>query len=221
MTVTYPPAHLLGLPVELREFIYDYLTADGEILHLKDDRGALHLSTAYAPPLSLLQTHSALHREALVHFYRTSGLTLHVDTWAFAKLQDPNDYITTLQSCHYLTHARNLELRLTMNAHVDFLAQAVKLTVPLLLSHCKELKTVTVTWAETVQYLMQRSWRPWAYKSPALEPLWDLAGKVEIKCGGVINAPPATAELQERGLKRSLDAILKYKALSEGSDAFS
>jgi hypothetical protein len=217
MTTQYPSAHLLGLPIELREAIYTYLTTARERQHLKNQTAALHLSAEHTPPLALLQAHPMLYAEALAHFHRTANLTLHVDAYAFAKLRDPNDYMLALQDCHHLRRIRNLELRLTMNAYVDFLVQATKLTVPVLISHCVDLRTVIVTWAETVPNLLSRTWRPWACKSPALDPLWDLMGKVDVKCGGVVNAPPASAELQERGMQRIFDMIGKYKALSDES----
>lgn len=197
--------------------IYDFITEDREVLHIKDNAQALHLSAAHTPPSSLLQTHPTLCSEALNHFYRTRSTTLHVDAYAFAKLQNPNDYTLALQRCPYIQNARMLELRLTMNAHVDFLVQAMKLVVPVLLSPGIKVKIVTVTWAEIIHHLLQRTWRPWAYKSPALEPLWDLAGgDVGIVCGGVVNAPRETAEMQVAGMRRTLGMILKYRALSDG-----
>lgn len=213
MATTYPPAHLLGLPLELREAIYEHLTADTETLHLWDRKCALHLSAARTFPPSLLQAHPVLHQEALAHFYRTGSVTLHVDAYAFACLRNTNAYTIALQHCHYLQRTRSLDLRPTLNASIEFLRDAMQLTVPVLLSPPFAVKKVAITWAEAKVHVTHRAWRPWAYKGIALEPLWGLLGRVEIKCNGAINPPPATAELEDQGLRRFVDAITKYDEL--------
>ncbi|KIW04190.1 uncharacterized protein PV09_04499 [Verruconis gallopava] len=214
MAVNYPAAHLLSLPLELRETIYDYLAEDRPVLHLKDDSGSLHLSAAHTQPLNLLQAHPLLCEEALSHFHRTQRLTIHVDAFAFAKLGNQNAYRHALQSNRYVQRSRNIEIRYVMNAHVDFLVEAIKHVVATLILPTSNAKSVTITWAEVLNHVFQRTWRPWACKIPALEPLWDLLDHVDVQCGGVVNAPPATAELQNNGFTRSFNTILKYKSLS-------
>lgn len=206
----YAQAHLLGLPLELREAIYDTLTADTKTLHLWDRNDALHLSAACTPPLALLQTHSQLNQEALAHCSRTRPITLHVDSDAFACLDDTALYFRAIQNCHYVRNTRVLELRPTLNASVDFLSQAMKLTMHVLLSPSVGIERVVVTWAESLTTPFQISWRPWAYKQAALMPLWDLVGKIELVCGGCVNAPPRTAVEENRKFTKFMEMLVAY-----------
>ena len=209
----YPQAHLLGLPIELRDIIYDHLASTSKVLHIWDRKTALHLSTSHAPLPSLLQAHPILHREALAHFHRTQCITLHVDAFAFACLSNPKSYANTLRECHYVRNARELDLRPTLNASITFLSDAMDLAVPTLLSSCPSLKTVRVTWAESIPHPIARNWRPWVYKQVSLMPLWDLLGRVELVYGGVINAPPAAIEEQEQGLYKFMTRLTKNQDL--------
>jgi hypothetical protein len=211
--MTYPPAHLLGLPLELREAIYSHLTEDTETLHIWDRKNALHLSAAHTPPVTLLQAHPVLYDEALAYFHRNHRVTLHVDAYAFACLQeDFNLYSNALKDNHYIQNTRVLDLRPTLNASIEFLTQAMHFTIPILLTPTFALRSVAITWAEAVP-VIYRHWRPWAYKGVALEPLWGLVGRVEVRCEGCRNPPPGMEGGADDGLKKIIGRMTKNQEL--------
>lgn len=106
-----------------------------------------------------------------------------------------------------------LDLRPTLNASIEFLTDAMALAVPVLLSPSFQVRKVVLTWAEAVANILYRTWRPWAYKGVALEPVWDLVGRVQLECGGSINPPPASAEVENEGFRKMMKMITKYEEL--------
>lgn len=213
MACLYPDTHLLGLPVELRELIYDQLTADSPRLHMWDKETALHLSAPCTPPISLLLTHPVLRDEAPAHFHRTSTVCLHIDAYACSRLASLSPFTEALRSNSYLLQAQRLELRPTLNAGAERLAEAMVCAVSVL-ERLPKLKTVTVSWAEVLVAVYSQLWRPPIYKVMALRPLESLVGKVELVCGSCICPPPLDKERQRVGLEMTMRAIIGRGARS-------
>ena len=148
-----------------------------------------------------------------MHFYRTQVLTLHVDAYAFARLRNPNAFFTALQSCHYLRNTKVLDLRPTLNASVPLLSDAMDMAIAVLLSPGFALKKVIVTWAEALPHPFRGYWRPWVCKRVALDSLWELVGRVELTCGGVINPPPAAAAEQDDSFRAFIERLTRNEDL--------
>jgi hypothetical protein len=87
----------------------------------------------------------------------------------------------------------------------------MKFTTAVLLSPSFALRQVVVTWAESLTTPFQFSWRPWVYKQAALMPLWDLVGNIELVCGNCVNAPPRTANEENRKLAKFMDMLFMYE----------
>lgn len=206
--VSYPDAHLLSLPRELREQIYDHLAE--HIVTQWQKNTPLHISASSPPSLSLILAHRRLYTEALAHFYRRTTLTIDID--AFDAVQSykhtgTSEFQTNLSAYPHLKFARTIELRPRMNAGVEVLRHDVDAAVTVLLEEAKELKTVIVGWSETpITFL--GSWRPWPYKAPALEPLRRLVGRWKIEVGEAVIPPPRTAEKEQEGLRRVVEMVV-------------
>lgn len=103
---------------------------------------------------------------------------------------------------------RKLELRPCLNAGVEFVEPEVKQACLVLLKNATELRTVTIGWSEAAQ-TVYGSWRPWAYKAKALDPIRLLVGKVELVVGEVSMPPPRFKEKEQAGLEKAFARIVK------------
>jgi hypothetical protein len=204
--IQYPNAHLLGLPLELRELIYDFLAQEPTVLWQKST--PLHVSATSPPPVELLLTHSLLYDEILPHFYRNSTVTLHIDAFDAAKSPDGDtSFRDALATCRHIKQTRTIELRPRLTAGVEFLTAEVDTAVTVLLQEAKGLQTLVVSWAEVPKQFLG-TWRPWAYKATALASLERFIGKVEVVAGKVDTPPPRTAENEQKGLDRVVAMIV-------------
>jgi len=212
----YPDAHLIGLPFELRELILDYLTADPIILRQKHT--PLHISAVSPPPLALLLAHSTLYEEALQHFYSRTTLILHIDTYVAAtrRTSGGDSLLHLVKTNPHIPHIRRLEIRPRLTADVEFLNLDVYEAVQALVEEGKKLKVVRVGWAESTIVFMGK-WRPWAYKSMALDPLRAFVGRVEIETGEVEMPPPRFRKVEQRGLERAVARIIQAGREGNGS----
>jgi hypothetical protein len=202
----YPDAHLLGIPVEVRELIYDFLTDEPRKFWHKNT--TLHVSASNPPPLELLLAHRTFYNELLAHFYRNTILTLHIDAWEAASSHDEgNAFRDTLTAYPHTKRARAIEIRPRLNACVSNVKDHLEPAVSFLLVEAKELRTVIVGWSEQPQRFLG-VWRPWAYKAAALDPLKRLVGKLKIECGNVAVPPPSTAESEQAGLERAVERMI-------------
>jgi hypothetical protein len=217
-SVQYPEAHLLGLPRELRELIYDFLAA--EATHRWQKNTPLHVAATSPPPVGLLAAHSQLYTEATTHFYRHTTITLHIDAFEAAKsLDGDTTFRDALTVCPHIKQARIIELRPRLTAGVEFLIGVVDVAVTILLQEAKELQTVIVGWAEKPKSFIE-TWRPWEYKAIALDSLERLVGKVDITAGEAEVPPPRTAEREQKGLERAVARVIAQgKRLNAGDGA--
>jgi hypothetical protein len=202
----YPDAHLLGIPVEVRELIYDFLTDEPTKLWHRNT--PIHVSASAPPPLEVLLAHRTLYNELLPHFYRRTILTLHIDAYDAAKSDDEgNAFRAVLAAYPPIKHTRVIEIRPRLNACVSNMKDHLDPAISVLLTEAKELRTVIVGWSEQPQFFMA-CWRPWPYKAAALEPLKRLVGKVKIECGKVAVPPPTVAEMEQAGLEREVEKMI-------------
>jgi hypothetical protein len=217
MPSQYPDAHLLGLPRELRELIYDYLAEEPSLLWQQNT--PLHITATSPPPFELLLTNSLLYAEILPHFYRHTTITLHVDAFDAIKSQDGDTtFREALVACPHIKQTRTIELCPRMNAGVEFLMEEVDVAVTILIQEAKELRTIIVGWSEVPKGFLM-TWRPWVYKVTALNSLKRVVGKVDIVAGRVKVPPPRTAGKEQKGLEKAV-AMIVAEGKNLNADAF-
>jgi hypothetical protein len=205
-TNPYPDAHLLGLPRELREIIYDFLAEDPTLLWQKNT--PLHVTANSPPPVELLLAHSLLYAETIPHFYRHTTITVYLDAFDAIKSQDGDTtFRDALVACPHIKQTRTIELCPRMNAGVEFLVAEMDVAVTVLLQEAKALRTLIVGWSEVPRGFIP-TWRPWAYKAIALDSLKRFIGKVDIVAGEVKDPPPRNGDSDQKGLERAVAMIL-------------
>lgn len=205
--IRYPDAHLLGLPFEILDQILSDLSA------LSPNRSCqkntrLHISAPSPPPLPLLLAHSKLRAEALRHFYEHATIVLQINAYDAAKRSPLHTiYGQLLRECPHVPRVRKLEIRPCLNAGVEFVEPEIREACLVLLKNATELKTVTIGWAEAAQ-TVYGSWRPWAYKAMALDPIRLLVGRVELLVGEVVMPPPRFKEQEQAGLEKAFARVI-------------
>ncbi|KAF2434255.1 hypothetical protein EJ08DRAFT_693798 [Tothia fuscella] len=205
----YPDAHLLGLPREIRELIYNFLTDSHPPAEFYHKNVPLEISATNPPPLSVLLTHRTLFSEFLHHFKIHTTLTIHIDAYSSAKrLDDDPTLYNELIIYHHIKSTRTIELRPRLNAGYEHIKRDLDVVVTVLLKEARELRTVIVGWGEMTMGFMGL-WRPWCYKAPALGPVRGLVGVVEVVCGKVVMPPPSSAVKEQEGLERAVRLLIE------------
>lgn len=203
----YPDAHLLGLPLEILDLIFDELAVlSPGSLWLKSTQ--LRITATSHPPLSLLLAHRKLHAEALRHFYEHTTIVLQVDAFDAAQRSPEHKlYGQLLRECSLISSMRKLELRPLLNAGIDFLELEIREACLVLLEMAKELEYIYVGWSEVPRHLLG-GWRPWAYKRRALMPLKMFRGQFTMQVVEATTPPPRSASMENLGLLRAFQSMV-------------
>ncbi|TLD32231.1 hypothetical protein E2P81_ATG05207 [Venturia nashicola] len=203
----YPDAHLLGLPLEILDLIFDELASlSSNRLWLKNTW--LRITAVSPPSLSLLLAHSKLYAEALRHFYEHTTIVLHVNAFDAAQRSPEHaHYSSLLLQCPHIMRMRKLELRPLLNAGVEFLEPEIQEACVVILEMAKELEYIYVGWSEVPKHFLG-GWRPWAYKRRALMPLRLLRGRFTMQVVEVTTPPPRFAGMENVGLLRAFQRMV-------------